>query len=154
MSLTYACLLHKRPYPRRKVAFSTRNWPYRVRNGQEMASQGIETGAQIGSEVRFSRKMAFSRKNTKNTKNGLFGGRPYRPLFTVNPCTMPTESLGPWKPDFQKRPLGGKSDFLAFFRLFRLFSTFSRKTALFPFLAVLHVKKCLRSPKKALRTLF
>jgi len=154
MSLTYACFMHKWPYPRRKSGFSARIWPIMGNNGQEMASQGITDGAQIGSLWRFSRKMGKSAKNTKNTKKCLFGGRPYRPLFTVNPCTMPTESLGPWKPDFQKRPLGGKSDFLAIFALFGTFSTFSRKMALFSLLAVLHVKNTLRSPKSALRTLF
>jgi len=118
------------------------------------APQGITDGAQIGSEVRFSGKSGKTRKNRENPKKCLFRGRPYRPLFTVNPGTMPTESLGPWKPDFQKRPLAPKSDFFAFFRLFPLFSTFSRFFPFLHFLAVLHTKNRSGSPKKAFCTLF
>ena len=119
-----------------------------------MASQIGFRGGQIGSEVRFFGKMEKTRKNTKKWENGIFRGRPYRPLFTVNPCTMPTESLGPWKPDFQKRPLGGKSDFFVFFVIFRHFSSFSRKSAFSHFLRVGQPKKCSGTPKNGLWTPF
>ena len=81
------------------------------------------------------------------------GGRPYRPLFSGKSVSKPTESLGPWKPDFQNGVLDLGRVFSDFFRDFptfpeiSLFSTFS----LFPtFLAVLHVKISLLSSKSSI----
>ena len=85
---------------------------------------------QIDVRERFSTKSGFSGENPKNLEKVDFGGRPYRPLFSGSKSSKPTESLGPRKPGFQKRPLAGKSDIFGFFALFRVFR---RKSDFFGF---------------------
>ena len=123
--------------------------------GPEMTISGLKKPLRSVHKCLKSRKSRISPIFSKISKIPVFGGpggRPYRPLFTGKPCTMPTESLGPWKPDFQKRPLAGPPGKTDFFRLFWDFPGFSRKSPIsriFDFSLVLHTKKSGSSTKTA-----
>jgi hypothetical protein len=72
-------------------------------------------------KVKEIEKRGCFRENPEKPEKPDFGGRPYRPLFSVKIASKPTESLGPQKPGFQKRALAEESEKRAIFREKRVF---------------------------------